>query len=227
MLHVFAALLLLPYASWAQRSHDLTVELWWEVEPMVGWEDASSEDASSEEQPASEREVVKHLLEYSRILFSAMIYGYRFTYVPADRERQLADEFSLVPVAEIPWGDRNLRALQTDVRGGRVYAKLEYQLQDYQIARRRSWSSNSIPVSPGTGRANLFEGPGEKLTAVREAIRDAIDAYARSRMLNRPRQISGELILWDGPTTWVHEGAYVSTVKVKLLQEEVIPNRVF
>ena len=137
MLCVFAALLLLPYASWAQRSHDLTVELWWELEPMVG-----SEDASSEEQQPSEREVVKDLLEYSRILFSAMIYGYRFTYVPADRERQLADEFSLVPVAEIPWGDRNLRALQTDVRGGRVYAKLGYQLQDHQIARRKSWSSS-------------------------------------------------------------------------------------
>ena len=222
MLYVFAALLLLPCVSWAQRSHDLTVELWWELEPMVG-----SNDPSSAEQPPAEQEVVKQLLEYSRILFSARIYGYRFTYVPADRERQLADRFSLVPVAEILWGDRNLKALQTDVRGGRVYAKLGYRLQDHQIARRRSWSSNSIPVFPGTGRANLFEGPEEKLTAFREAIRDAIDGYARSRMLNRPRQISGELILWDGPTTWVHEGAYVSTVKVKLFQEEVIPNRVF
>ena len=48
-----------------------------------------------------------------------------------------------------------------------------------------------------------------------------------ARYLNKPREITGELVLWTDPLVAARSGTYTTTATVKLLMRELIPYKVF
>ena len=51
--------------------------------------------------------------------------------------------------------------------------------------------------------------------------------HLNTRVLNRPREIRGEVLLWDDPQTIVRPGSYITTARVKLRVSEIVPYRIF
>ena len=45
--------------------------------------------------------------------------------------------------------------------------------------------------------------------------------------MNKPRQVEGDVVLWDDPQVIVHSGTYTATVKVKIAVRELVPYRIF
>ena len=209
---------LLSISLYADQPANLVVRLWWELEPAVYTGDGY---------PISEEKAVQVLLEYARNILSAMLYGYRFIHEPSDTLRAVSEQFELQPIAELPWGDRNLKVVSSDVRDKRIYVQISYRLQDFQITRHQAWSSNTVPISAGTGKADVFNGPQEKLTSVKDAIRNAIRNHLKARSFNKPREIVGEVLLWEAPITYIKAGSYLTLVKVKLRVEETVPYKIF
>lgn len=219
MKSVFSAILvLLSISLFADQQEILVARLWWELEPAV---------YVGDEYPLSEEEAIKRLLEYARLVFSAMIYGYSFTYEPSDKIRAISENFELNPVAQIPWGDKNLEVVSSDVREKKLYVQLAYKLEDFQKNRRQAWGSNTVAVSAGAGTGDVFIGPQERLMAIEDGIRDAVRSYLKSRLWNKPRKAEGEVILWETPVTYIKSGYYLTQVKVKLRVQETLPYKVF
>jgi hypothetical protein len=156
-----------------------------------------------------------------------MVYGWTFAYTPGDRERGVEESFLLTPIAEIPWGSPRLSVHETEVADLKLFARISYRLNDDERARRASWAGNSAALSMGRGTANVFKGPAEKLASLREAMRDAVRAHLAARVLNKPREIRGSLVLWEGPRTVVRAGTYTTTARVKLQVSEIVPYRIF
>jgi hypothetical protein len=104
---------------------------------------------------------------------------------------------------------------------------MSYALNDDEQRRRLSWESNTASLSSGRGQASVRGGPAAKMASLKDAIRDAIRRSLDSRIINKPREIDGEVVLWDDPTTFVGSGAYVTSVNVKLLVRELVPYRIF
>ena len=212
-------LLLLPlFARPASADDRLFVRPWAELEPPVRIE---------AEYPIPVEKAQRKLLEEARVLLSGMVYGWRFLYTPADRERRVEEVFVLTPVAEIQWGNPRLSALESEVVDTRLFARISYSMNGEEAARRASWGSNSAAQSTGRGTASVFLGPDEKLASLAAAIREAVRVHLNARVLNKPREIRGEVVLWDDPQTIVHAGSYTTTVRVKLQVSEVIPYRIF
>jgi hypothetical protein len=197
----------------------ITVYLWCDLEPLI------SED--NEEFPLSHEEAARRSLEEARIILSAMIYGYEFTYIPMDKTRKASEVFDLVPLSEIQWGDPSLKIIDSKVRDKRLYVNIVYTLQDYQAERLRSWKSVSIPVSPGRGEGDFFQGYKEKITALFNAMKDAIKNHLQKRLVNKPREVKGEVLLFETPSTFIHAGTYTTTARIKLNIKEIVPYQVF
>jgi hypothetical protein len=195
----------------------LIIDVWCELDPVP----------TDTEFPMSRQTISRRLLEEARLYLSAMIYGFRFSYTPSDRIRGVEDRFELQPVAEITWGDPRLRILEMETRGEKVWAKIHYGLAAYQTARRTSWSSNTLPSTTGIGRGTLLEGVEGKKLSFQESIKQAIREYARKRVFNKPREITGEVLLWDEPAVRIGSGSYISSVKIKLFIREIIPYAVY
>jgi hypothetical protein len=203
----------------AQSIDRLFIRPWVELEPLTHIE--------SDQYPLPRKIAEQKLLEEGRVLFSAMIYGWTFTYVPGDLARQVKESFVLTPVAEIPWGSARLEVRETEVMETKLWARMSYTLNDDEQRRRLSWESNTASLSSGRGQASVREGPAAKMASMKDAIRDAIRRSLDSRVINKPREIDGEVVLWEDPSTFVGAGGYVTSVKVKLLVRELVPYRIF
>jgi hypothetical protein len=198
----------------------LELEVWCELEPMI---------QESDSYPLSAEEARRRVLEEARCLLSAMIYGVRFTYTPADAQRRTAEQFLLTPVAELRWGDLRLEVAEAEVREARLFTRVRYDLEDFQSARRRAWQSNAIPTAAGIGRSSLFAAaaPQGKRRSLEEALKEAVRNHLRPVLFNKPREVRGELLLWQAPKVIVEAGDYLTVVTVKLRVQEIRPYSLF
>lgn len=201
-----------------QGTERLSINLWWELEPMVSLKG---------EYPIPRNEAVKNMLEEARVIFSAMIYGYSFVYTPSDRLRKVKEVFKLTPLAQLKWGDKQLEVVSTKVKNKKLYAKITYNLLEYQFLNRNAWSSSALAGASGSGRGNIFKGSGMRNISFNNAIKNALRDYLRARVFNKPRKITGEVLLWDSPGLTVESGMYVTTVKIKLKIKRIEPYRIF
>lgn len=195
----------------------ISLHLWQESEPMI-W---------NQEEPRAAEETYRELLQEACEILSGMLYGYNFYYVPYDKSRNIAEEFKLTPLARIEWGDPNLKIAATERRGNRVYVKLNYCLESFQEARREAWSSNTFPIVSGSGRGNLFAGTTAKRESISQAIKEAIRNHLRPRVFNKPREISGQLLIWKEPYIIIEKGSYLTRVAIKLRVGGITPYRIF
>jgi hypothetical protein len=214
---LLSCLLVVP--GLAAQTELLRVRPWCELEPFVR--------VGADDYPLSRETAARRVLEEGRILFSAMVYGYTFVYTPSDAARHVEEIFELTPVAEIPWGSERLRVGETAVEGKRLTSRLSYGLSQPEALRRASWSSSALPLSTGVGQGSLFKGYTEKQTALANAMKDAVRNHLRTRILNKPREVRGDVVLWEDPMTIVKAGVYITTAKVKLRIREIVPYRIF
>jgi hypothetical protein len=208
-----ALLFLLPLLCHAQ-SNPIGLRLWCELEPMM---------QETEDYPLTTEEAQRRALEEAREILSGMIYGYRFRYTPGDTVRKIEEEFTITPVAEILWGDPNMRVADAYVENSLLYVKVSYQLEDFQAARRRAWSSNSVESSTGIGSHSVFTvtSPEGKRQALREALKNAVREALRPVVFNKPREVTGEILIWNQPHTVIQSGAYTTQADVKLRVKEI------
>ena len=192
---------------------------WVELEPLVRI------DAGPYPIPVDAAE--KKLLEEARVLLSGMVYGWTFSYIPGDRARHVEQSFTLTPVAQIPWGSPRLSVLETEVVDQKLWARISYSMTGDEQDRRTSWESNTALLSTGRGTAPTSLGPPGKMASVQDAIRDAIRLGLDTRWVNKPRQVEGDVVLWDDPQTTVRSGAYTTVAKVKILVRELVPYRIY
>jgi hypothetical protein len=194
----------------------LEVPVWTEIEPLVG---------AVEDRPP-EQAIPVDLLEQARLILGGMIYGYSFVYTPSDRGRKVADRFDLIPLGEIPWGDPRLSVAWVTQKQGRLYAQMAYDMAEFQDARRRAWSTSSLPAASGRGEEQLAS-PHARQAALKAAIEEAIRDYARGRVDNKPRELRGDVVIWEPHTTMMGRGTYLTTVKVKLRITDTLPYRLY
>ncbi len=194
----------------APTRHD--VELWVELQPIAGEPDPA---------PISRDEAARRLLEEARFVFSGMLYGFEFRYVPFDRERGVAEEFVLNPVAEIPWGADQLTILDIRHEENLMYGRLRYTLAAHEETRRDAWARSSVKRASGSGSAPRILGTGAKQNAIEDALRNAVHEYLRARVYNKPHEVSGRLVLSAAPRVILRSGEYQATVQVKLVIQDL------
>ena len=208
-----ALFFLLTGSSHAQES-PISLRMWTELEPMV---------QENQDYPLSTEEAQRRALEEARGILSGMVYGYRFRYTPADRVRKIEEEFVLTQVAEIRWGDPNLQVADAYVKDSLLFVKVNYNLEDFQVARRRAWSSNSVETGSGVGSYSVFTAtsPVGKQRALEEALKNAVREALRPVVFNKPREIRGEILIWREPHTIIRSGSYTTQADVKLRVKEI------
>ncbi|UCF97841.1 MAG: hypothetical protein JSV89_22165 [Spirochaetaceae bacterium] len=208
-----SVLLLLSLPAHAQTEL-ISLRLWCELEPMV---------QENEEYPLSTAAAQARALEEARGILSGMIYGFRFSYTPGDSVRKIGEQFTITPVAEVLWGDPNLRIADAYIKESLLFVKVSYELEDFQFARRRAWASNSVEASSGVGSYSVFTAPGPegKRQALQEALKNAVREALRPVHYNKPREVTGEIIIWSEPQTVIRSGTYTTQLDVKLRVKEI------
>jgi hypothetical protein len=197
----------------------LYIDVWCELEPFAG--------EKGTQYPLSKEQAAGQLLEEARFIISGMIYGFDFSYIPQDKGREVHEQFTLTPVAQIPWGDQNLKILYTELRDEKLWARIEYEPKEFQLQRRNAWLGPSIPSAEGIGKGDLFKGYRQKFSAYEQAVKNAIRNLLRPTYFNKPRRITGQALIEEAPEIFISSGKYVARLRVKLKIRDVLPYQQF
>ena len=198
--------------------YGISGNFWVELDPVV---------QIDQEYPLSLETASLRAFSEARYVFSGMIYGYAFEYTPYDAGRGVDEIFTLAPHAEIPWGDERLAVAETQIEKNVFRVYIRYTPSDHQVRWIRMMESNIYDNAPGRGVGNLFKGPEEKYTAIEEAIKDGIRNHLRPRVLNKPKEVRGNVLLDRVPYIVIDEGQYVATVQIRIDIDEIVPYRVY
>lgn len=210
--------LLITVILFPESPRVLRAPVWIYLEPVPGSFDESGEENSP---PLQEIE------EMARFILSGMSSGWTFTYTPSDIRRNVREEFSLEPIHDIAHGDPRF-SMDSLVP---VYPRLTCWAQmtvDETVSRQLEYW-NSIQFNTGRGR-----GTGER-TAEGRGIRDAytgallnaIRNLARSMEKNKPKEISGEVLLREGPRLFADQGLFIAEVRVLINIRNIVPYTVY
>lgn len=212
----------LPRSTTAHAQTDppiLQGVFWTETDPMIKEEGTTY--------PLTQEEIVRRLLEQARYTFSGMIYGFSFVYTPSDAARRVAELFVLEPIAEIPWGDPGLQVADVYYKDNREYAIIRYHTAERHMPRVRSWRTRTLAAATAYGTGDVFGGPEEKRAAVTEGVKEAIRAYYRGRIPNKPKEIRGDVAFRAVPYIVIDAGMYTAKVSITIREREVVPYRLY
>ena len=169
----------------------------------------------------SQRNLYHTLMEDVRFLYSLMLYGARFTYVPGDSRDGVEDRFEWELMGEVAWGDPALSITDLWFEGNELYVHIRYRLSPTQAARIEAWESPAFPVSGGRGEYSMLKENSRK-EAVRMAVRQSVRNYWQPREYNRPRELSGQVFLREFPRFGLGQGMEKASVMARFRFDPVI-----
>jgi hypothetical protein len=196
----------------------LRAEFWAESEPV---EILPAEITDTAPKVTVPEEVVRSLLEEGRRVFSGMIWGFEFRYVPYDKARGVAEELEILPLGEIPWGDPRLGTGPTRLTGTQLRAYLEYRPDPSAAARKAAWENATYQSAQGRGSAPLAGGREARRTALDQAAKEALRELLRPVEKNKPREIRGVLAYDGSPRIVITGGTYTAILRIRVKVAEV------
>ena len=170
---------------------------------------------------------INRLLDEASFVFSAMIYGFDFTYTPLDTARSVAEEFEISPVHSIAAGDPALEVKAGRFSDGIYYADISYRLSDSQIPWYDSWESGASIDVISRGEGSLTGGLEGKLDSLRDAVKQALRDHLRPRLYNKPRRVDGRARLNTVPDITMASGRFRSRAGVTLEIDEILEYEIF
>ena len=198
---IFSAAVFAQVPSFTEK---IRIPLWAELDAYPGLEEAKGLEGY--EYP------VQEIKKIAPFIISGMVYGWRFVYVPYDKARGIEEYFEVTEVnAEVftnnygpnkityssPWID------DTYLRCWCEYTRTKAEVQNY-----KAWASITNPVIRGRGYGSVRDGFEGIKDAAADSLKSAVSEYYRGITKNKPREITGSVLIKNEPILGIDSGRY-------------------
>ena len=182
---------------------NIRLPLWAELDAYPGLELSGGEDEGQFDFPVSQMHKIAPLI------INGMVYGWNFVYVPYDKARGVEEYLEITEIvpAEVIRG--GIKYSSPWIENNNLNAWVEYTRTDSQVQSYNLWASIQNPVIAGIGYGSVekgFEGIEE---AARESLKAAIRNHSRKTIKNKPKEITGSVLIRKFPTLGIDSGRYV------------------
>lgn len=217
ILSVFLLLQCMPIAAQAREISPLIrVQLWVPTE-----EDPSRNDVAKEGEELY-MSAVRNLKEIAPFMLEGMLYGWNVTYTPSDSIRQVSEFYECIPITTVSPNDPAIQWTESEITDTTTSCWLEYMRSDSQIQMKKWWNSINIVRIKGKGSASTTLGPEGIKQAVTDAAKSAIRAYLQKTEKNKPREMTGSLLLADeSPRIYIDHGQYMADLDFFLYVDRI------
>ena len=208
-------------AQEASVREQIRIRVWSEMDAYPGgsFEDDSLDikvEGSSEDEDAVKddddlalyRYAINRVRELSPYLVSGMLYGWDFDYVPSDKTRQVSEEFDFNLIKSFDKSVNLLTMHYPIVKDEQLVTWVWCSRTDEQISLYDNWISITNPKIHGTGSASVEKGFEGVQEACGQAIKNAVRSYYQQTVKNKPKEITGKVILSKEPRIYIKNGLY-------------------
>lgn len=166
---------------------------------------------------------VERIKQTAPFLIAGMVYGWDFTYTPSDKMRSVAEYFSFSLCQEQgkeleqisysdPWIENNTLNCWVE------FTRTPQMIQSYYL-----WASINHPSIHGKGFGKIENGFDGITDATKEALKDAVRTYFRSHIKNKPKEITGKVLIRGQPEIGIDSGRYIVQLDFFLETVRIIP----
>ena len=178
--------------------------IWAEVDAYPGTQ-AASDDLEAEEFSYP----IARIKETVPFLIEGLVYGWKFTYVPSDKTRGVEEYFEVVPLRGDGTTGFDIKYSSVWIENNRFNCWVDYARTDYEVQIYNLWASIQNPTIQGRGYGDLTKGFEGIKEAAEDALKNAVRDYYRNLIKNKPKEISGSVLLRKTPLLGIDSGRYV------------------
>ena len=182
---------------------NIRLPLWAELDAYPGLELSGGEDEGQFDFPISQMHKIAPLI------INGMVYGWNFVYVPYDKARGVEEYLEITEIVPSDVIRGGIKYTSPWISDNNLNCWVEYTRTDSQVQSYNLWASIQNPVIAGIGYGSVekgFEGIEE---AARESLKAAIRNHYRKTIKNKPKQITGSVLIRKFPTLGIDSGRYV------------------
>ena len=195
----------------------IRIPLWAELDAYPGL--AEAQDTSAGVFDYS----IARLKTLAPFIIGGMVYGWNFSYTPSDKLRGVEEYMDFSPVRELGEAERNITYAKPRIEDDKVYCWAEFTRTESMIGNYYLWASITNDTVHGIGYGKISDGFDGITNAVRDAIKNAVRAYFRTKIKNKPKEIRGKVLLRREPLIGIDAGRYKVQLDFFLETDKILP----
>lgn len=222
----FASLLFSQSPSFVQK---IRIPLWAELDAYPGLAEELSSDVNIATTSTSETEdgvfnySIGRLKKIAPFIVHGMVYGWEFSYTPSDKFRRVEEYFELTPLPSSVEVTNLIQYSEPWVEENRVGVWVELERSEQMIREYKIWQSIVNPKISGTGYGKISDGFDGITTAAENALKDAVRSYYRIKIKNKPKEITGRVLVTKEPLIGISSGRYKMQLDFFLETDRIKP----
>ncbi|MGN0729814.1 hypothetical protein [Treponema sp.] len=227
------ALLLLSAAVFCQvpqQSTQIRIQVWAELDSFPGkFEEEENSDAEPDKKkPDTEFErlygfALSRTKQIAPFLMEGLLYGWNFEYTPYDKKRGVQEYWDFQPVRTFDSSVNQLEFHNPVLKDGKLLSWVYCNRTLAQQADYNRWISVIHPKVKGYGNAPVEDGFEGIRQACSSAAKNAVREYWRTLEKNKPKEISGTLLLIRDPRIFIKNGRYEVELDFFLETDRIVP----
>ena len=191
-----------PVFAQSSSTGKIRFSMWAPLEAYPGTKEAALADDNVFSYPIS------RLKTTAPFFIEGMVCGWEFTYTPSDNIRNVSEHFEFAPLYSISSLKQTITYKEPWIQDNRLYCWVEYQCSPQVNAWRNAWQTSGYRKISGNGIGLLTDGFDGIKFAAQEALKTAVRDYARGITKNKPRKITGEVMISNAPVIGIKSGRY-------------------
>lgn len=152
---------------------------------------------------------INRLKEIVPFFVEGMVCGWTFTYTPYDKTRNVEEYFEFKPLREYPDMNSSIKYTEPWVEENKLNCWVEFRCPPHLASWRNTWKMLGYHRISGRGQGKLIDGFDGIYDGATMALKEAVREYARSVTKNKPKEISGEVLVTGLPSIGLKSGRYV------------------
>lgn len=194
----------------------IRIPLWAELDAYPGLAEAGDMSAGVFDFP------VNRLRQTAPYIIEGMVYGWNFTYTPSDKLRRVSEFFEIEPIQSDKSYLRGVKYSSPWINDNRLNCWVEFNRTSEMVQVYNLWASINHPTVRGRGTGKISSGFDGITDAVTNAVKDAVRTYFRGQIKNKPKEITGKVLIRKQPEFGIRAGEYVIQLDFFLETDRII-----
>ncbi len=218
------------FAQVPNQLEQLRIPIWAELDSFPGsFEDSDSQEKNSEEKKdESEFEklygtAIERAKLIAPFLMQGLLSGWTFDYTPYDKTRKVQEHWEFVETRPFDSSINKIEYHKPIVKDGNLLCWIYCNRTQSQQQEFKRWNSIEHDRIKGTGTGKVEDGFEGIKTACSNAAKSAVREYWRKLIKNKPKEISGSLLLVNNPRIYIKSGQYVVDLDFFLETDRIVP----
>lgn len=152
---------------------------------------------------------VQKIKEIGPFLLEGMTFGWEFTYVPYDKTRNVSEFFERKSINSFEPFKKQIIYKQPAVKDEKLCVWIEFVRTPKMLSYYKFWENMRHDKIHGKGEAPLIKGFDGIQEACAQALKQAVREYFRTQLKNKPKELSGKVLMTSLPRISTSSGKYV------------------